>query len=757
MIRAPLFKLKAIFPLIFFSTVSLLSAEISFENPSVNSSDKVLFSVTHSKTAVDSYSTAFIGEASSLSDTKILTCYPEKMEVLSKGAVLQIRNRWGVARWSVSDSNLSWLSKTSSIPVNVQRQCEYSVSPDGRWFCYIKKTSPSSGQLILKNASTLQECILNEKTDYSYDTVPVLWNPDSTSFLYEKNGTVYFCDPKASFQKLQISEEYRKIGRGSINCVFWADSKLLYFVDRDLIYRISANELYTRALYSDVVGAGIVVGRLPVNFDEKRDFFSVNQRSSHLLLAQGKKTLSLFKIEGEGFDYLTPVASKIMTSSKGDITDVREFWISSDRCLIWTDYLSFEDGDFYSELFTFSSSNAGIKSLKTIKNAGKPLLSPDSKKICYSEGTSLYVYSLLDWKLLDVLKGEKIISYVWGDNNLLYAGGESTVRQWKLSEKSGEPSFNPLEQKYLPDFKVLFLSACKNVFWSSQTSVCGEDPVKTGVFYDYDLIAGSWSRRVKGSVFNEGTVQNGKYRVFVGKTPNQKYLNTLYVRTLSGKAVTRPYFPETAVKGEPLKKIAILIDALDDATGLSRIISVLKKYDVKATFFINGEFIRRYPKETRQIAMGGYECASMFFTNVVLTSKGFVVDEEFIRRGLARNEDEFFATTGSELSLLWHAPFYKANENIKSSGKKSGYRYVEAGRFSLDTITLEDSSFGKAGYLSAGDLVSFYVENATEGSVIPVSTGISKGSRTDYLYEKFDLLLGSLLEAGFEVVDYKKL
>ena len=147
----------------------------------------------------------------------------------------------------------------------------------------------------------------------------------------------------------------------------------------------------------------------------------------------------------------------------------------------------------------------------------------------------------------------------------------------------------------------------------------------------------------------------------------------------------------------------------------------------------------------------------MFFTNADLTTKGFVVDEDFIRRGLARNEDEFYAATGKELSLLWHAPFYRSNDSIKKSGEACGYRYVEAGRFSLDTITLEEAALGRPGYLSASQMISFYAENATSLSVIPVSTGISSGSRTDYLYEKLDLLIGTLINEEYEIVDVTEL
>ena len=184
--------------------------------------------------------------------------------------------------------------------------------------------------------------------------------------------------------------------------------------------------------------------------------------------------------------------------------------------------------------------------------------------------------------------------------------------------------------------------------------------------------------------------------------------------------------------------------------GTEAILKVLKDNDIKATFFLNGEFIRRYPQECKQIIESGHDCASMYFSTADLTEKGFIIDEEFIRRGLARNEDEFYAATGRELSLLWHAPFYKANREIKKAGEASGYRYVEAGRLSLDTYTLEKAADGKKWYLGAKDLVKLYVDAAEPDMIIPINVGITDGTRTDFLWEKLSLLIGDFLDLGYE-------
>ena len=97
-----------------------------------------------------------------------------------------------------------------------------------------------------------------EKCDFDFDTVPAKWAHDGSVFVYEKDGNLYFGDPKAVYQKVQMREEFRKIGEGSINCVNWANAKYLVYINRDLIYKISSKELYTRGLYSPMVGIGIV-------------------------------------------------------------------------------------------------------------------------------------------------------------------------------------------------------------------------------------------------------------------------------------------------------------------------------------------------------------------------------------------------------------------------------------------------------------------------------------------------------------------
>ncbi len=178
----------------------------------------------------------------------------------------------------------------------------------------------------------------------------------------------------------------------------------------------------------------------------------------------------------------------------------------------------------------------------------------------------------------------------------------------------------------------------------------------------------------------------------------------------------------------------------------------MRKYNVSGTFFINGEFIRRYPAETKQIVLNGYQTASMFFSQTDLVNNPFVVDEEFIRRGLARNEDEFYNCTGKELSLYWHGPYYSVNNDIIKYSATAGYTTIVSYSKLNDSELLPKDT-------SPEQIIQDYCNTLSKlgGGVVPVSVGFAQGNRTEPLYNYLDLLICALLDSGFEFVDIQEL
>jgi peptidoglycan/xylan/chitin deacetylase (PgdA/CDA1 family) len=186
-------------------------------------------------------------------------------------------------------------------------------------------------------------------------------------------------------------------------------------------------------------------------------------------------------------------------------------------------------------------------------------------------------------------------------------------------------------------------------------------------------------------------------------------------------------------------------------------LNCLAKYNLKATFFFNGEFVRRFPNAVQEILNQDHTCASMFYTTFSLDTNDFKIDEEFIRKGLARNEDDFFESTGGELNLIWHAPGYFSNKTLKNASELSGYKFIDNVLAVKDTVTVERAILGLEQYIPTSELIESIVNNAKDGTIIPISSGISEGKRIDYLYDKLDLVLSGLLKRNFEIVTVNEL
>lgn len=711
-------------------------AKITFTGYDLNQNDEVLFTAKQDKIGASPYKSLFyvrLKDGMPEFQPELLTCYPEAMELLEEGNILQLRNRYGIAQYDSRTDKITWVEKTEGMAENSLPMVPYAVSPDGKWVCRIERTGICSGKLLLEKVSTKEIIVLSDNVLNSYEEVPVKWAPDSSVLLYEKNDDIYFCTPDALLRSLEIEEKYRKIGRGTINSVCWTSRKYLAYIDDYLIYKINVRELYTLGLYSGIIGQGKAVGRLPFQFDCKTDKFSVNEEVTGFLIIQYGKIFSYLRIPdfSQECSYCDVIYTRPYTDSTASLLNTTVFWDDFGYPILWQEKLPYNGKAVKDSIYRITSISQQV--LEVI-NSGKPFISPDKRKIAFFAGGILYVYDLNSWTRVAELPGEKIVSALWIDNSTLYVGGEKTIRKWNIKDES---------------VSTICLSSVSTGNWNdSDYSIVAD--VGGGNYYRYNETSRKWNKEIVSPEISVQT-QNGRYRIFAGTTGNQNYENALYVRTLSSKsAITKPFYPGSVVKTEDPKKVALVFDAYDNSDGLSRIITILKKYNAKASFFFNGEFIRRYPSETTQIATNGFECGSMFFTQTNLVDNTFIIDEDFIRRGLARNEDEFYNATKKELALFWHAPYYAETPEIIQYGENSGYTYIDSFH--------AHSDYSPENIMAPQLIQEFYEEVVKNGGgIIPITVGFSRKTPEEPLYKYMDLLICALIDGGFEFVTISSL
>ena len=705
-----------------------LYGEISFGGPDLNSDDELLFTINQNTVGANPYKSLFYTKLENgvpKEAPNVITCYPEQMELLNGGNVLQIRNRYGIGRYSSDSDSITWTSQISEIPEKSFPTAPYAVSPDGKYLCRIEKNDLVSGDLILENTKTGKTFVLAENVLFSYKELPVKWAPDSSILLYEKNGAIYFCNPEAVLLEIEVEERYRKIGRGTINSVSWASDKFIAYIDDYLLYRISIKELYTLGLYSGIMGQGKAMGRLPFQFDCQTDKFSANTNVTSVVITQNSRLFTYLTVQSDSCDYMDVLYSRPYTDSSASLVSSDVFWDISGNPIIWQEKLPYDGYITKCSVYRLTTERT---QLLEIMDSGRPILSPDGSKIAFFAGTSIYIYDINNWKRLSELSGEKVVSALWINDNELYVGGENTVRKWNYKTNNVD---------------MITISSAENGYWFNGKDIIAK--TKDGKYYRYDRKKNTWDK-TEVSTHLRARTQNGRYRVFLGTTQNRLYSNAIYVRTLGNKAITQPVFEKCVEKAPEPLKVALIFDFYDNSDGLPEILSTLKKYNVPGTFFLNGEFIRRYPSETRQIVANGHNCASMFFTPVDLTDNSFIITEDFISRGLARNEDEFYDCTESELMLYWHSPYYTITDEAVKYGNNTGYTYVEPCTTKLEFDHYENmpEELIKTLYLEVGQ---------DRGGVIPVVGGFSQGYHIEPLYNYLDLLISTLVEGGFELVE----
>jgi peptidoglycan/xylan/chitin deacetylase (PgdA/CDA1 family) len=286
----------------------------------------------------------------------------------------------------------------------------------------------------------------------------------------------------------------------------------------------------------------------------------------------------------------------------------------------------------------------------------------------------------------------------------------------------------------------------------------------TGFVYEN----GGWSTKKVGELQPAG-VTSESYRVYIEPNPPGVYRNSIMIRDIRGYG-TEPLFPRPMRTYEPFpeeeepvnetnfthgsrirrREVALVFNAIDSVEGLTQILTTLNDYDERCTFFVNGEFIRRNPEATQELANSGHEIGSLFYAYFNMTDSRYRIDKEFIKRGLARNEDEYFQVTGKELSLLWHAPYYFINSEIIGASEEMSYTYVGRDVDSLDWVPKTESSDGM--YRPSRELVERIMRKKKPGSIIPIRVGTVEKGREDYLFQFLDLLINGLISQGYEIV-----
>lgn len=129
------------------------------------------------------------------------------------------------------------------------------------------------------------------------------------------------------------------------------------------------------------------------------------------------------------------------------------------------------------------------------------------------------------------------------------------------------------------------------------------------------------------------------------------------------------------------KKIALTIDAAweDDKTPF--ILETLDSYGVKATFFLCGFWVDKYPEEVKQLFDAGHELGNHTATHPHMNS----ISKAQIKKELEDFEKKVEKITGQR-TTVFRAPYGEYNDTVITTVRSLGYEVIQWNIDTVDTV-----------------------------------------------------------------------
>ena len=210
-----------------------------------------------------------------------------------------------------------------------------------------------------------------------------------------------------------------------------------------------------------------------------------------------------------------------------------------------------------------------------------------------------------------------------------------------------------------------------------------------------------------------------------------------------------------------VKHIDFVFTAADKADGAERIISTLRKYNIKGGFFFTGEFFEMYPDVVRRLVAEGHYVGSHSYGHLLYAPWGnrdslLVTRQEF-------NEDIFKSYKVLREFGITDAPYFippyeHYNATISSWARQLGLQVIN---YTPGTITNGDYTTPEMKrYFSSKEILSRIWEyertdpNGLNGHIMLIHFGTDP-ARTDKFYDKLPGLIRELRRKGYSFTPLK--
>lgn len=211
-----------------------------------------------------------------------------------------------------------------------------------------------------------------------------------------------------------------------------------------------------------------------------------------------------------------------------------------------------------------------------------------------------------------------------------------------------------------------------------------------------------------------------------------------YLHELSQTMAQKPTrkLPIYCVEQED-KKIAISFDAAWGADDTDDLLRILEKHNVKTTFFLVGDWVKRYPEEVKRIAAAGHEIGNHSDTHPHVGK----MSKDAIKKEIMAAHQRVKEVTGIDMNLF-RPPYGEYNNTVIEAAEECGYYTIQ-----WDVDSLDWKEYGvdplirqvlDHKHLGSGSIVLFH-------------------NNAKYTKDALDSILQGLKDKGFEIVPVSQL
>ncbi len=180
----------------------------------------------------------------------------------------------------------------------------------------------------------------------------------------------------------------------------------------------------------------------------------------------------------------------------------------------------------------------------------------------------------------------------------------------------------------------------------------------------------------------------------------------------------------------PEKKVAVTFNCAWEAEDIPEILSVLEKYEAKASFFILGQWAKDNPSEVKMIAEAGHEIGTHSNTHPDMAKISMNEAREELSRSC-----EYIEKAGGGKPKLFRAPSGSYSSELIKTASEMGFMTIQ---WDVDSRDWKDKT--------AEEMIESVTKNVGKGSIILFHSG--KKNTLEALPQIFEILKNG----GYEFV-----